>query len=196
MAKWISAKQFIEQTKGKSYDMDGYYGPQCWDYGDFFWTHQVVRMLSTGGSGSARGCWTIPSARRANAGKEFELITDKTRIKYGDWIVLNTGEFGHIGIVTAMNFSKGTVDIQSQNQGLIRNKVTSVRFNLSSFLGAFRYKAFWKTPTQTQQKKNNEEIALEVIRGKWGNGAERKKRLTAAGFDYNTIQAIVNRMLA
>lgn len=196
MAKWISAKQFIEQTKGKSYDMDGYYGPQCWDYGDFFWTHQVGRMLSTGGSGSARGCWTIPSARRANAGKEFELITDKNKIKYGDWIVLNTGEFGHIGIVTAMNFSRGTVDIQSQNQGLIRNKVTTVRFNLSSFLGAFRYKAFWKTPTQAQQKKNNEEIALEVIRGKWGNGAERKKRLTAAGFDYNTIQAIVNRMLA
>lgn len=196
MARWISAKQFIEQTKGKSYDMDGYYGPQCWDYGDFFWLQQVGRALSTGGTGCARGCWTVASARKANAGKEFDLITDKNKLKYGDWVVFNSGQYGHIGIVVAMNFSKGYVDIQSQNQGLIRNKVTTVRFNLSSFLGAFRYKAFWKEPTKAQTKKSNEQLAKEVIIGKWGNGAERKKRLTSAGFDYYAIQAIVNRMLA
>lgn len=42
-------------------------------------------------------------------------------------------------------------------------------------------------------KKSNEEIADEVIAGKWGNGADRKKRLTDAGYDYNAIQEIVNR---
>lgn len=196
MAKWISAKQFIELTKGKSYDMDGAYGAQCWDYADFFWLNQVGRMLSTGGTGCARGCWSIPSARRANAGKEFELIEDKYALKYGDWVVFGNGEYGHIGMVVATNFSKGVVDVQSQNQGLIRTRVTVERFKVANVLGAFRYKAFWKEPTKAQTKKNNEEIAHEVILGKWGNGAERKKRLTAAGFDYNTIQAIVNRMLA
>lgn len=30
-------------------------------------------------------------------------------------------------------------------------------------------------------KKSNTEIAKEVIAGKWGNGADRKKRLEAAG---------------
>ncbi|MBR0384982.1 MAG: hypothetical protein IJI05_00370 [Erysipelotrichaceae bacterium] len=38
-------------------------------------------------------------------------------------------------------------------------------------------------------------IAKEVIRGKWGNGAERKQRLTDAGYDYKTIQSKVNELL-
>lgn len=45
-------------------------------------------------------------------------------------------------------------------------------------------------------KKSNEEIANEVIRGNWGNGAERKRRLTEAGYDYNAIQKIVNKKLS
>lgn len=44
-------------------------------------------------------------------------------------------------------------------------------------------------------RKSNETIANEVIRGDWGNGQERKDRLAAAGYDYSTIQAIVNRIL-
>lgn len=43
--------------------------------------------------------------------------------------------------------------------------------------------------------KSNEQIANEVIRGEWGNGDDRRKRLQAAGYDYNAIQAIVNRKL-
>ena len=49
-------------------------------------------------------------------------------------------------------------------------------------------------PTTTT-KKSNEEIAKEVIQGKWGVGADRKNRLTQAGYDYNAIQAIVNKLL-
>lgn len=44
-------------------------------------------------------------------------------------------------------------------------------------------------------KKSNETIADEVIQGKWGNGQDRKNKLQAAGYDYNAIQAIVNRKL-
>lgn len=43
--------------------------------------------------------------------------------------------------------------------------------------------------------KPNEEIAKEVIQGKWGNGNARKTALTKAGYDYNKIQTIVNKML-
>ena len=45
------------------------------------------------------------------------------------------------------------------------------------------------------QSKSIDEIALEVIRGNWGAGATRKKKLTAAGYDYNTVQKRVNEML-
>ena len=47
----------------------------------------------------------------------------------------------------------------------------------------------------TTTKKTNSEIATEVINGKWGNGATRKKKLTEAGYDYNAIQKIVNQRL-
>lgn len=50
------------------------------------------------------------------------------------------------------------------------------------------------TPTDTA-KKTNAELAVEVIAGKWGNGNERKQRLTAAGYDYNAVQAIVNKLV-
>ena len=43
-------------------------------------------------------------------------------------------------------------------------------------------------------KKSNEQIAKEVIDGKWGNGYQRKSRLTKAGYDYKAIQALVNSM--
>lgn len=51
-----------------------------------------------------------------------------------------------------------------------------------------------KTSTITPAKSNTE-IAKEVIQGKWGNGTERKKRLTDAGYDYTAIQKEVNKML-
>ena len=44
------------------------------------------------------------------------------------------------------------------------------------------------------QKKSVEEIAREVIRGDWGNGADRKKRLEAAGYSYSAVQAKVNQL--
>lgn len=44
-------------------------------------------------------------------------------------------------------------------------------------------------------KKSNAEIANEVIAGKWGNGTERKERLTGAGYNYSEIQEIVNGKL-
>lgn len=44
--------------------------------------------------------------------------------------------------------------------------------------------------------KSIDELAQEVIAGKWGNGQERKDRLTNAGYDYNTVQKRVNELLA
>ena len=44
--------------------------------------------------------------------------------------------------------------------------------------------------------KNIDAIAKEVIEGKWGSGDDRKKRLIAAGYDYNAVQVLVNQMLS
>lgn len=44
-------------------------------------------------------------------------------------------------------------------------------------------------------KKSIEEVAREVISGKWGNGAERANKLKAAGYNPTTIQNEVNKLL-
>lgn len=44
-------------------------------------------------------------------------------------------------------------------------------------------------------KKTNEQVADEVLAGKWGNNPERANRLRAAGYNPDTIQSIVNKRL-
>ena len=44
-------------------------------------------------------------------------------------------------------------------------------------------------------RKTVEQIAQEVIQGKWGNGADRAKRLTAAGYDAKAVQDKVNELM-
>lgn len=49
--------------------------------------------------------------------------------------------------------------------------------------------------TAVTAQKSVQEIAREVIAGKWGNGEERKKKLIAAGYDYSAVQAAVNALM-
>ena len=44
-------------------------------------------------------------------------------------------------------------------------------------------------------KKSVEEVAEEVIEGRWGNGTERMTKLAQAGYSYNEVQSIVNELL-
>lgn len=53
----------------------------------------------------------------------------------------------------------------------------------------------YDTGVVNEPKKSNLEIAKEVINGKWGNGAERKNKLTQAGYSYSAIQELVNELL-
>ena len=50
------------------------------------------------------------------------------------------------------------------------------------------------TSTNTTTKKTIEQLAKEVLAGNWGNGEDRKNRLTAEGYDYNAVQAQVNEL--
>lgn len=51
------------------------------------------------------------------------------------------------------------------------------------------------TKPATDTRKSLDTIAAEVLAGKWGNGADRKKRLAAAGYDYATVQDKVNALM-
>ena len=49
--------------------------------------------------------------------------------------------------------------------------------------------------TNVKPSKTVKELAQEVIDGKWGNGEDRKTKLTKAGYDYKSVQAEVNKLL-
>lgn len=51
------------------------------------------------------------------------------------------------------------------------------------------------TAVTTSSKKSIDEIAREVIQGLWGNGQDRKDRITKAGYDYSAVQKKVNELL-
>lgn len=52
-----------------------------------------------------------------------------------------------------------------------------------------------KSGTAVSSKKSLDDIAYEVILGKWGNGQDRKDKLTKAGYDYDAVQKRVNEIL-
>lgn len=69
--------------------------------------------------------------------------------------------------------------------------------NLMNELKAKGIDAFVTTgeAVKVENKKSVDEIAKEVIAGKWGNGEERKTKLTKAGHDYDKVQKRVNQLL-
>lgn len=121
-------------------------------------------------------------------------------ICWGKGVVGNEADgAGHVAVVERI---EGNGDIITSNSAY-----GSTRFYLKTYkksegynFGAYKFQGFILPPIniaeQTvvkNEKKPVGEIALEVAAGKWGNGEERRKRLTAAGYDYASVQAEVNR---
>lgn len=70
------------------------------------------------------------------------------------------------------------------------DKVTKT-YGCTTYLG-WTERVCEKTVIQAVNLKSNEEICAEIWAGKWGTGSDRKARLTNAGYDYSTIQKMVD----
>lgn len=103
--------------------------------------------------------------------------------------VLTSGKYGHVV------WFEGDRTISEYNYGSAGNYGVR-QINLSQYIW-FEIKAPTVTPQPQPSagKKSNDEVANEVIKGLWGNGNERKARLEAAGYNYATIQNLVNKKL-
>ena len=77
-----------------------------------------------------------------------------------------------------------------------KNKLTQAGYDFSEIQAIVNEKLSSSTPAEKPNKKSNEELAQEVIKGEWGNGEERKRRLTEAGYNFSEIQTIVNNKLS
>lgn len=185
-----SYKAFKANVNGNGYDIDNYYGWQCWDGAALLW-QQFGLGLATG-NGLAIGCWDLK--RTQNKGTRFDLVTNVNSLKLGDVVCMRPN---HIGFFDG--FDGAYMRILGQNQGGRRGPKGGMAFNIvritkSAFAGAFRLNA-WHVKPKATPKKSNEAIAKEVVAGKWGNGPERVSRLKKAGYNPVTIQSIVNSMM-
>ena len=45
------------------------------------------------------------------------------------------------------------------------------------------------------EDKTIEDVAKEVIKGKYGNGLERINNITKLGYNYNEVQNVVNKLM-
>lgn len=110
----------------------------------------------------------------------------------------NTGFSDHVGIVEACDGKTITV-IEGNYSDSVKRRTLLVNGRYIRGFGVPKYDneentAPVPTPPATE-KKTVDELAREVINGNWGNGDDRVKALTEAGYDYTAVQNKVNEIL-
>lgn len=120
-------------------------------------------------------------------------VGDIILFNWNDFSKNNNGAADHIGIVEQVTGNTITCI-----EGNYNNKVARRTINVGwGYIRGFaRPKYAASTETVTAPKKSLDVIASEVIRGAWGNGAQRKIALTKAGYDYAAVQVKVSEKLA
>lgn len=75
--------------------------------------------------------------------------------------------------------------------------VAKKKYSITAYKGKvlFGHPKYDVEIASSKSKKTTSQIAREVVAGKWGNGTDRKKKLEAAGYDYNKVQKAVNKLL-
>lgn len=115
-----------------------------------------------------------------------------------DWEDSGSGEnknsANHVGIVEKVSGNTITV-IEGNYSNAVKRRTIKVNGKYIRGYGVPKYDDEPVTKDEETPKKTVDELAQEVLDGKWGNGADRKKRLTEAGYNYSEVQAKVNEIL-
>lgn len=121
----------------------------------------------------------------------------KGDIVFYDWQDIGTGNCNgwadHVGIVECVTGDTFTV-IEGNMNNAVGRRTCKVN---QKYLRGFASPKYSLEPKKESANmlKTNEQIAKEVVAGKWGNGNARKTALTKAGYVYKTIQSLVNKLL-
>lgn len=119
--------------------------------------------------------------------------------KPGDQIFFGTSisDCSHTGIVERVDGSK-VYTIEGNTSDQVARRTYALSNSKIVGYGRPKYDAEGTAmPAQpTTGNKTIDELAKEVLAGKWGNGDARKNALTAAGYDYAAVQAAVNALVA
>lgn len=179
-----SPDAFYQNVIGKGFD-EGF-GMQC-VAGFKEFTYSLCGRIVACNEGKAK-CYADQASQICDMG--FTRHSGNT-LYNGDWVVFGGSEYGHIAM-----YYNGMFLGQNQIGGNIYagSPFTLVGVNMP-ILCCYRPNIYVNAPKPTPSK-SIDEVAKEVIAGKWGNGEQRATALRSAGYSYAAVQNRVNEMLS
>lgn len=106
----------------------------------------------------------------------------------------NDGNSDHIGYVESV--SGGKITTLEGNMGeKVGRRTIPVGYGYIRGFARPKYAASSGGNTPSNPAKSIDELAKEVLAGKWGNGNDRKNALANAGYNYSAVQARVNELV-
>ena len=164
--------------------------PNCVGYAWGRW-FELLKIRPKLSKGNAENWW---------ANTKDEYVRGQTP-KLGSVICWRKGEAaditdgaGHVAVVEEIH-SDGSITVSASAYGGKRFYLQTLKppFVLGK---AFTFQGFIHIPFEYFPRKSIDEIAREVIQGRWGNGPVRKSKLLEFGYDYAAVQARVNELTA
>lgn len=127
---------------------------------------------------------------KSNTNEVFQVssaadVNYSVRVSVPDGLNVRQGASVNFKVLTAIPYGK-EVHISKATSG------DGYLWGLTEYNGIKGWIALNYT---TKIKKSVYQLALEVIRGEWGAGDERERRLNAAGYSYKEVQAKVNELM-
>ena len=158
-------------------------------YGD---RNAWLKYCNPDGAHEDTGGSTTPSQPASPTGSTLDLVVGVMQGEYGN------GDARKAALGTRYDEVQNIINhVSSADANTLANEVKAGKYGNGDtrkiVLGS-RYDEVQKI-VNGSSKKSVSAIADEVIAGKWGNGNDRKNKLQAAGYDYNAVQAEVNKKL-
>ncbi len=190
-----TATRFMENLatdNSHGYDQIHRYGPDydCSSAVITSWEIAGVPVHKNGATFTGNMLYSFLKSGFVNVTKSIDLETGKglvrgdvlLNIKHHTAMYAGNGKEVEASINELGKATGGKTGDQTGKEILIRN------YRNYPWDCVLRYK-------ENTEMKSVEEIAFEVIDGKWGNGPVRKRRLEKAGYNYLEVQKCVNCLL-
>lgn len=188
----IRAMEELAKDNSHGYDQIHRYGPDydCSSAVIASWEGAGVPVHKNGATFTGNMLYSFLMSGFVNVTKSVDLKTGKglvrgdvlLNIKHHTAMYAGNGKEVEASINELGKATGGKTGDQTGKEILIRN------YRNYPWDCVLRYK-------ENAENKTVEEIAIEVIDGKWSNGSERRRRLENAGYNYLEVQKCVNCLL-
>ena len=168
--KYYTARDFTNQYNLRVHDCVGLIKGYLWSD-----THTSTPKYNSAQDKSADGMY--------NSSKEKGSIDTIPEI-----VGLLVWRKGHIGVYIGNGY---VIEARGHSYGVVKTRLKDRNFTHWCKCPYITY----GVTSKTEHKKTVEQVAKEVIQGKWGTGVNRKNRLEKAGYDYKEIQKRVNQLI-